>query len=270
MSNSTYSNTSDLDDMELIMQAIKHDQSLQQNEAESSRRRRNPINRERNIAEARLMTDYFGDYSKYPEYYFRRRYRMNRSLFLEIVKGIETYVETIHHLPDHFKFFVVWPDATVGANNDLTVSNNSPLFDDLLHDFAPVAPFEVDGVAFEKGYYLADGIHQTWETFVKSFSVAQDEKNVVFKRRQESARKDVERAFGVFQGRWHIISQPAYAWTVNKLRRTMYTCIILHNMILKNHFDIRNWRHLYLFATKYIKDMHRAMRSVTKENQRTP
>ncbi|GJV29373.1 ALP1-like protein isoform X1, partial [Tanacetum coccineum] len=112
--------------------------------------------------------------------------------------------------------------------------NHSLLFDDLLDDIAPVVPYDVNGVTFEKGYYLADGIYPQWAAFVKSFTVARDERNAVFKRRQESARKDVERAFGVLQGRWHIIAQPARAWTVNKLRRIMYTCIILHNMILKN------------------------------------
>ncbi|GJT48315.1 ALP1-like protein isoform X1 [Tanacetum coccineum] len=50
-------------------------------------------------------------------------------------------------------------------------------------------------------YYLADGIYPQWAAFVKSFTVARDERNAVFKRRQESARKDVERAFGVLQGR---------------------------------------------------------------------
>ncbi|GJU25680.1 ALP1-like protein isoform X1 [Tanacetum coccineum] len=118
-----------------------------------------------------------------------------------------------------------------GANNDLTVLNHSLLFDDLLDDIAPVVPYEVNGVTFEKGYYLADGIYSQWATFVKSFTVARDEKNAVFKRRQESARKDVERAFGVLQGRWHIIARPARAWTLKKLRRIMYMCIILHNMI---------------------------------------
>ncbi|GKF49688.1 hypothetical protein Tco_0142939, partial [Tanacetum coccineum] len=42
-----------------------------------------------NLAEERLMTDYFGangDQPKYPDYYFRRRYRMSRKLFLKIVK----------------------------------------------------------------------------------------------------------------------------------------------------------------------------------------
>nr|GEU47981.1 transposon protein, putative, Pong sub-class [Tanacetum cinerariifolium] len=55
-----------------------------------------------------------------------------------------------------------------GANNDLTILNNYPLFDDLLDDIAPVASFECNGVAFEKGYYPADGIYPIWSSFVKS------------------------------------------------------------------------------------------------------
>ncbi|GKA77461.1 ALP1-like protein [Tanacetum coccineum] len=91
--------------------------------------------------------------------------------------------------------------GVAGVNNDLTVLNHSLLFDGLLDDIAPVVPFEVNGVTFEKSYYLADGIYPQWAAFVKSFTVARDERNAVFKRRQESARKDVERAFGVLQSR---------------------------------------------------------------------
>ncbi|GKB03366.1 hypothetical protein Tco_0831455, partial [Tanacetum coccineum] len=67
---SNYSNMSDLDDIEdieLVMQL-------------------KAINRDRYVAEARLLADYFSPSPKYPDYYFRRRYRMNRSLFLEIVQ----------------------------------------------------------------------------------------------------------------------------------------------------------------------------------------
>ncbi|GKB51320.1 ALP1-like protein, partial [Tanacetum coccineum] len=64
-----------------------------------------------------------------------------------------------------------------GANNDLTNLNNSPLFDDLLDCIDPVAPFECNGVTFEKGYYLADDIYPQWASFVKSFTVASSEKN---------------------------------------------------------------------------------------------
>nr|GEW56686.1 hypothetical protein [Tanacetum cinerariifolium] len=102
---SNYSNIFDLEDIKDI------ELVLQLNQGESSRRSRKAINRDRYIAEARLMADYFGPSPKYPDYYFRRRYRMNRSLFLEIVEGIEKYIETHYHLPAHFDFFVVRPDA---------------------------------------------------------------------------------------------------------------------------------------------------------------
>nr|GEY80888.1 hypothetical protein [Tanacetum cinerariifolium] len=79
----------DIDDMKMIIQQLWYEQSLQEQEAESSNRR-NYIYRERDVVEERLMTDYFGDHPKYPAYYFRKSYRMSRKLFLEIVAGIET------------------------------------------------------------------------------------------------------------------------------------------------------------------------------------
>nr|GFD32357.1 ribosomal protein-like [Tanacetum cinerariifolium] len=58
----------------------------------------------------------------------------------------------------------------------------------------------VNGVEYRNGYYLAAGIYPEWESFVKSFTVATDLKHTYFKQRQESAWKNVERAFGVLQG----------------------------------------------------------------------
>ncbi|GJX36696.1 zinc finger, CCHC-type containing protein [Tanacetum coccineum] len=87
-----------------------------------------------------------------------------------------------------------------GENNDLNVLYGSPLFDDELADTAPECPFVVNGHTYRKGYYLADGIYPAWSTFVKTFPVARDEKSLKFKRVQEAARKDIERAFGVLQG----------------------------------------------------------------------
>ncbi|GJR90869.1 putative nuclease HARBI1 isoform X2 [Tanacetum coccineum] len=93
-----------------------------------------------------------------------------------------------------------------GANNDINVLDNSPLFDDLLDDLAPVVPYV----------------------------------------RQESARKDVERAFGVLQGRWGLIQQPARAYEVNTLRRIMYAGIIMHNMILEDqNMSVVDFKHVY-------------------------
>nr|GEW39757.1 protein ALP1-like [Tanacetum cinerariifolium] len=80
-----------------------------------------------------------------------------------------------------------------GADNDINVLDNSPLFDDLLDDLAHV----VNEVEYRNGYYLADGIYPEWASFVKSFTVATDPKHTYFKQRQKSARKDVECAFDV-------------------------------------------------------------------------
>ncbi|GJS46282.1 ALP1-like protein [Tanacetum coccineum] len=119
-----------------------------------------------------------------------------------------------------------------GANNDLNVLYGSPLFDDELADTSPECPFIVNGHTYRKCYYLADCIYPTWSTFVKTFLVARDKKSLKFKRVQEAARKDIERAFGVLQGRWRIIRQPARPYQINTLKRIMYCCIMLHNMIL--------------------------------------
>ncbi|GKC19674.1 ALP1-like protein isoform X1 [Tanacetum coccineum] len=133
------------------------------------------------------------------------------------------------------------------ANNDLNVLYGSPLFDDLLADKAPEAPFVVNGKTYEKGYYLADEIYPQWSTFVKAFNMAMDQKTMKFKRVQESSRKDIERAFGVLQGRWGIIQQPTRAYQMNTIKRTMYCRIILHNMILQDQkFDISEYADMYV------------------------
>nr|GEW90706.1 hypothetical protein [Tanacetum cinerariifolium] len=121
-----------------------------------------------------------------------------------------------------------------GENNDINELDNSPLFDDLLDNLAHAVPYVVNRVEYHNGYYLADGIYPECASFVKSFTVATDPKHTYFKQRQESARKDVERAFGVLQGRFGLIQQPAHAYEVNTLRRIMYAGIIMHNMILED------------------------------------
>ncbi|GJY07813.1 retrotransposon protein, putative, ty1-copia subclass [Tanacetum coccineum] len=84
------------------------------------------------------------------------------------------------------------------ANNDLNVLYGSQLFDDLLANKAPEAPFVVNGKTYNKCYYLADGIYPTRSTFVKTYSIARGEKN---NEVEKSSRKDIERAFGVLQAK---------------------------------------------------------------------
>ena len=98
-----------------------------------------------------------------------------------------------------------------GSNNDINVLHQSSVFDDVYGGKAPECPFQVNNVTYEHKYYLVGGIYPEWDTFVKSFTCPTGDKRQMFKTAQESARKDIERAFGVLKQRWHIIHHPARA-----------------------------------------------------------
>lgn len=55
-------------------------------------------------------------------------------------------------------------------------------------------------------------------------------KEKLFARAQEAVRKDIERAFGVLQVKWKIISRPSHFMTVKTMNTIMKCFIILHNM----------------------------------------
>jgi len=74
-------------------------------------------------------------------------------------------------------------------------------------------------------------------TFIQSIRLPQSRKATLFATHQEAARKDVERAFGVLQARFHIIKNPALVWDKEKIGNIMKACIILHNMIVEDERD---------------------------------
>ncbi|XP_022031921.1 uncharacterized protein LOC110932981 [Helianthus annuus] len=121
----------------------------------------------------------------------------------------------------------------VGANNDIAVLMSSNLFDDVIDGIAPDISFYANNVQYKYGYYLTDGIYPEWAMSVKTLSCPDDEKRLYFKKKQESARKDIERAFGVLKKRC-IIVQPLRILEKSKMINVMYTCIILYNMILED------------------------------------
>ncbi|XP_047951342.1 uncharacterized protein LOC125196764 [Salvia hispanica] len=93
--------------------------------------------------------------------------------------------------------------------------------------------FTANGRTHHMGYYLADGIYPRWPVFFKTISCPIGERRVLFAAKQESARKDVERAFGVLQSRWAIVKGPARFWYKEVIADVMYACIIMHNMIVE-------------------------------------
>ncbi|WVZ95325.1 hypothetical protein U9M48_041107 [Paspalum notatum var. saurae] len=127
--------------------------------------------------------------------------------------------------------------GVAGSNNDINVLNQSPLFTDVLQGRAPLVHFSVNERQYDMGYYLVDGIYPGWAAFVKSIPSPQSDRHKLFARKQESARKDVERAFAALQSRFAILRYAARYWHRSTLSDIMYACIILHNMIVEDERD---------------------------------
>nr|GEX36979.1 hypothetical protein [Tanacetum cinerariifolium] len=127
-----------------LQKAIEYHEWLLQQEAQP-RLTRTPIFRDREDAERRLRADYFDDHLSWQGQYGRgdKKYP---TIMLEAVASQDLWIWHAFY-------------GIAGANNDINVLDNSPLFDDLFDDLAPVVPYVVNGVEYRNGYYLADGIY---------------------------------------------------------------------------------------------------------------
>ena len=127
-----------------------------------------------------------------------------------------------------------------GSLNDINVLDRSPILTLLANGHAPPVNYIINGHEYRMGYYLADGIYPKWSTFVKTIPCPQGLKKKHFAKAQESARKDVERAFGVLQARFAIVRGPTHFWDEETLAYIMKVCIIMHNMVIEDECDIGN------------------------------
>jgi hypothetical protein len=127
--------------------------------------------------------------------------------------------------------------GAAGSSNDINVLNDGHLFNDVISGRDYAVDYEINGNRYERPYYLVDSIYPNWSRFVKTVRHPVQLKHKLFAKVQEGARKDVERAFGVLQARWHIISRPARVWDRYTISDIMHTCIILHNMIVEEERD---------------------------------
>jgi hypothetical protein len=112
------------------------------------------------------------------------------------------------------------------------------MFDDLANGRTPQVEFFVNGNRYDMAYYLADKIYPEWATLVKTKSEPVNPKDSTFADAQESARKDVERCFGVLRSRFRIIQQAGRMWSPHDMNTIMRACIILHNMIIESERDM--------------------------------
>jgi hypothetical protein len=121
-----------------------------------------------------------------------------------------------------------------GSLNDINVLDRSPIFATLAEGRTAPVNYIINGHEYTMGYYLADGIYPNWSTFVKTIPRPLGAKRKYFASKQESARKDVERAFGVLQSHLAIVRGSVRYWDEETLAYIMKACIIMHNMIIED------------------------------------
>lgn len=83
-------------------------------------------------------------------------------------------------------------------------------------------------------FLLVDGIYPRLSRFVKTYDQATDHRSQQFCGWQESARKDVERAFGVIQRKFQVLRRPLEQWYLDDIGGIVTTCIIFHNMMVEH------------------------------------
>ena len=143
-------------------------------------------------------------------------------------------------IADHHLWFWHASFGYAGTLNNLNILSLSPFVDSLtdgtfalLEKNSGVVPFVIDGEEFSKMFILVDGIYPNYSRFVKSNKTPVTHFEKRFTKWQESCRKDIERAFGVLQGKFRIVANPMYAFNLDYLAETVYCCLILHNMCVE-------------------------------------
>jgi Plant transposon protein len=81
--------------------------------------------------------------------------------------------------------------------------------------------------------FLADGIIPRWPIFMTSYSIPRTMKENAYIAAQEAERKEVERAFGVLQGKFNIIRESSRFWSREIMLDIVQAVVILHNIFVE-------------------------------------
>lgn len=136
-----------------------------------------------------------------------------------------------------------------GSMNDINIWDQSSLLKSFLDgSFSSEVDFqyEIGGCVFNKLYFLTDGIYPLLSRFVKTIDEAVGPRLQRYAVWQESARKDIERCFGVLQRKFHILVKPVEMWKTHDIANMTHACIVLHNMMIEhrianNEQEQSNW-----------------------------
>lgn len=149
---------------------------------------------------------------------------------------------TMEEISDDILYFWDVFICIAGCKNDIAVLNASPLVSKIADGTYPIpCEYSIEEIRSNKLYWLCDGIYPKYPCFLHSILNPNDKEESYYASRQEGRRKDIERAFGVLQAKFHIVALPCKLWSNIEMKNIMYCCVIHHNMVVN---EIRPLVHL--------------------------
>uniref|UniRef100_A0A0D3EF51 DDE Tnp4 domain-containing protein n=1 Tax=Brassica oleracea var. oleracea TaxID=109376 RepID=A0A0D3EF51_BRAOL len=232
--------------------------------SEGVERRKKRVYIERNCEEGdlRLWNDYFCETPTYPQNLFRRRFRMNKPLFMHIVDRLSNEVYFFRQKKDSLgRLSISALQKCSAAIRLLAYGTAADTVDEYLRlgETTARSCLEnfVEGIIYLFGdeylrrptpadlqHLLDIGEHRGFSGMIGSIDCMHWEwKNCLTAWKEQysrgsAVRKDVERAFGVLQARFAIVKNPTFFWDKVKIGKIMRASIILHNMIVEDERDV--------------------------------
>lgn len=97
--------------------------------------------------------------------------------------------------------------------------------------------YSINGVRVKKPYWFSYGIYPKWPVFMSIIANPVSKKDQLYAKIQEAIRKDIERAFGVLQGNWHIFLHASCFMTVDTVHMIVKFLVIMDNMCVEKRLD---------------------------------
>ncbi len=83
--------------------------------------------------------------------------------------------------------------------------------------------------------FLVDNIYMNYAHFIKGIKLPESTKETKYTQWQESARKDIERAFGNLKILWKFVLCPIEIWNLSDIANQIMTALKLQNVIVSDH-----------------------------------